>query len=72
MHIYRIKGEELTLPDDKRALEDHGYLWFRVTNHRVGGTEQMPLRIYRSVGTGHSYMWFDTELEASEEENNDE
>jgi len=72
VQIYRIKEEELPTSTEKRALEDHGYLWFRVTNHRVGGTEQMPLRIYRSIGTGHNHMWFDTEVECSTEENDDE
>ena len=72
MHIYRIKEEELTLPEDKRMLEDHGYLWFR-TNHSVnGGTERLPMRFYKSIATGHVHMWFDTEVEASEEESNDE
>jgi hypothetical protein len=68
MTLVRVREDRVSdSPTDHRAVKRNGLLWVLVRTVDSGDRD---LRIYRSLATGERHLWYDSEVEHAEEDNN--
>ena len=68
MALVRVREDRVSdSPTDARAVRRNGLLWVLVRTVDSGAD----LRIYRSLATGERHLWYDSEVEHAQEDNNE-
>jgi hypothetical protein len=68
MTLVRVREDKVSdSPTDHRAVKRNGLLWVLVRTVDSGAR----LSSYRSLATGHRYLWYDSEVEHAQEDNNE-
>jgi hypothetical protein len=68
MALVRVREDRVSdSPTDHRAVKRNGLLWVLLYTVDSGAD----LRIYRSLATGERHLWYDSEVEHAEEDNDE-
>ena len=68
MTLVRVREDiKFNSHTDARAVKRHGLLWVLIRTEDSGAR----LSSYRSLATGHRYLWYDSEVEHAQENNNE-